>query len=85
MQDKIERTAFMKAPVARVWRAVSDAREFGEWFRLAADRAFAVGAVVGCRCTYSGMEHLTWNMVIIAMKRSVASHLLGHLIMGMTS
>lgn len=68
MQDAIERTTLLNAPVARVWRAISDHREFGEWFRLTADRPFEVGVVVGCRCTYPGMEHLTWDMDIIAIE-----------------
>jgi uncharacterized protein YndB with AHSA1/START domain len=68
LQDVIERTAIINAPVARVWRALGDHHEFGAWFRLAADRSFVVGAVVGCRCTYAGMEHLTWDMTIVAME-----------------
>ena len=42
--DRIEKQVVLKAPLARVWRAVSDAREFGSWFGVAFDGPFAPGA-----------------------------------------
>ena len=30
--DRIEKQIELKAPVSRVWRALTDYREFGEWF-----------------------------------------------------
>ncbi len=42
--DRIEKQVFLRAPVERVWRAVGDAREFGAWFGVAFDGAFAPGA-----------------------------------------
>ncbi len=30
--DRIERKVLINAPRARVWRALSDAGEFGDWF-----------------------------------------------------
>ena len=33
--DRIEREILLKAPRARVWRALSDAEEFGDWFGVA--------------------------------------------------
>jgi uncharacterized protein YndB with AHSA1/START domain len=30
--DRIERKILLKAPRSRVWRALSDAAEFGDWF-----------------------------------------------------
>jgi hypothetical protein len=32
MDDRIEKRIELKAPVSRVWRALTDYREFGEWF-----------------------------------------------------
>ena len=32
--DVIEKKILLKAPLARVWRAVSDATEFGRWFGM---------------------------------------------------
>src|SRR5580700_9665761 len=34
MTDRIEKRIELKAPVSRVWRALTDHREFGEWFRV---------------------------------------------------
>ena len=34
MTDRIEKTIELKAPVSRVWRALTDHREFGAWFRV---------------------------------------------------
>ena len=31
-QDRIEKVVDLKAPVARVWRALTNHEEFGEWF-----------------------------------------------------
>ena len=37
MSDRIEKTVEIKAPVFRVWRALTDYREFGTWFRVRQD------------------------------------------------
>jgi uncharacterized protein YndB with AHSA1/START domain len=42
--DRIEKVVVLRAPVARVWRAISDASEFGSWFGVAFDGPFVAGA-----------------------------------------
>ena len=42
--DRIEKRILLRAPLERVWRAVSDAREFGAWFGAAFDGPFLAGA-----------------------------------------
>jgi uncharacterized protein YndB with AHSA1/START domain len=42
--DRIEKKVILRAPLKRVWRAVSDAREFGSWFGVEFDGPFAPGA-----------------------------------------
>jgi uncharacterized protein YndB with AHSA1/START domain len=42
--DRIEKKVLLRAPLERVWRAVSDARQFGAWFGVAFDAPFAPGA-----------------------------------------
>ena len=44
--DRIEKRVLLRAPRARVWRAISDAKEFGTWFRITLDGAFAEGKTV---------------------------------------
>jgi uncharacterized protein YndB with AHSA1/START domain len=46
VSDRIEKKVFLRAPLERVWRAVSDAKEFGSWFGVAFDGPFAPGAKV---------------------------------------
>ncbi len=41
--DRIEKQIFLKAPQQRVWRAISDAKEFGNWFGMELDGDFAPG------------------------------------------
>lgn len=42
----IERKRLIRAPLARVWDAIADARQFGEWFRLKVGGEFRPGARV---------------------------------------
>jgi uncharacterized protein YndB with AHSA1/START domain len=44
--DAIEKEVFLRAPRARVWRAISDSKEFGAWFGVEFDAPFAVGAAL---------------------------------------
>jgi len=44
--DRIEKRLFLRAPMKRVWRAISDSNEFGYWFGVKFDGAFAEGARV---------------------------------------
>jgi uncharacterized protein YndB with AHSA1/START domain len=41
--DRIEKQVTLRAPVSRVWRAVSDARAFGTWFGVEFDGPFVAG------------------------------------------
>jgi uncharacterized protein YndB with AHSA1/START domain len=64
MTDRIEKTIDIKAPVARVWRALTDHEEFGTWFRVRLDGPFVVGQTSRGRITYPGYEHLKWEAVV---------------------
>jgi uncharacterized protein YndB with AHSA1/START domain len=66
--DRIEKTVLLRAPRARVWRALTSAQEFGTWFRVALDGEFAEGATVRGRITYPGYEHMTMEMHIERME-----------------
>ena len=57
--DRIERKILLKAPRSRVWRALSNAEEFGNWFGVALKgKAFVAGQRVQGHITYPGYEHL---------------------------
>ena len=44
--DRIEKEVTLKAPLERVWRAISDADEFGQWFGVRFAGPFVEGAAV---------------------------------------
>lgn len=68
MGDRIEKRIELKAPVSRVWRALTDHLEFGEWFRVKLDGPFVVGQRSTGRMTYPGYEHVKWVAVVQRME-----------------
>ncbi len=59
-QDKIEKVVDLAAPVARVWRAITDHKEFGEWFHVRLDNPFEVGVTTTGNITFAGHEDMQW-------------------------
>ena len=49
MKDRIEKTILLRAPRQRVWRALTEAEQFGTWFGMKFDKPFAPGATVRAR------------------------------------
>jgi uncharacterized protein YndB with AHSA1/START domain len=68
VNDRIEKRMELKAPVSRVWRALTDYREFGAWFRVKLDGPFVPGQVSRGQITYPGYEHLKWEAVVQKME-----------------
>jgi uncharacterized protein YndB with AHSA1/START domain len=68
MEDRIEKTIELKAPISRVWRALTDHREFGEWFRVKLDGPFVPGETSSGWITWPGYEHLKWEAVVQSME-----------------
>lgn len=68
MENRIEKPIELKAPVARVWRALTDYREFGEWFRVKLEGPFVPGQISRGQVTYPGYEHLKWEAVVQEME-----------------
>ena len=62
--DRIEKQILLRASRSRVWRAISSAEEFGEWFRMKLDRPFEEGASVVGQITHPGYEHVKVDMQI---------------------
>jgi uncharacterized protein YndB with AHSA1/START domain len=83
--DRIEKRVVLRAPLDRVWRAISDAEQFGRWFGVRFDGPFVQGAAVGAAITptvvddevakrqqaHSG-QRSTWQIVAIEPKRRFA-------------
>jgi uncharacterized protein YndB with AHSA1/START domain len=68
MSDSIEKRIELAAPVSRVWRALTDYREFGEWFRAKLDGPFVPGQVARGHITYPGYEHVRWEATVQKME-----------------
>ena len=68
MNDQIEKRIELEAPISRVWLALTDYREFGEWFRVKLDGPFMPGQVSHGRITYPGYEHLEWEAIVQKME-----------------
>ncbi len=68
MENQIEKRIELSAPVARVWRALTDSRQFSEWFQVNMDGPFAEGKPVGGQLTFPGYEHLRMEIVVKAIQ-----------------
>jgi uncharacterized protein YndB with AHSA1/START domain len=66
--DRIEKNILLRAPRSRVWRALTDAQEFGTWFRVNLDGRFEVGKRIRGKITYPGYEHLTMDVMVEVME-----------------
>lgn len=65
--DRIEKQIELNAPISRVWRALTDHREFGEWFRVDLESAFAPGRITRGRLLHPGYDHLTMEVEVREM------------------
>jgi uncharacterized protein YndB with AHSA1/START domain len=66
--QRIEKRVVLKAPIARVWRALTDYREFGEWFRVRLEGPFVPGQVSRGSITHPGYEHVKWEALVQKME-----------------
>jgi len=66
--DRIEKNVTLAAPRSRVWRAITTAQEFGAWFGVKLDGAFAPGATLRGKITHPGYEHVTMEVVVVRME-----------------
>ena len=66
--DRIERQVLIKAPRKRVWRALTDTGEFGDWFRVRISGRFAPGQPISGPVLHPGYEHITWSVTVEKME-----------------
>ncbi len=66
--DRVEKSIRLNAPRERVWRAISDYREFGAWFRVDLESPFVSGADTRGKITYPGYEHLTMQVQVVEVE-----------------
>jgi uncharacterized protein YndB with AHSA1/START domain len=68
MTDRIEKRIELKADIVTVWRALTDHREFGQWFRVKLDGPFVPGEVARGHITYPGYENYKWEATVQKME-----------------
>lgn len=67
-ENRIEKHVDLKAAPSRVWKALTDYREFGQWFGVKLEGPFVVGKTVSGKLTYPGLEHMQWAVDVKKME-----------------
>jgi uncharacterized protein YndB with AHSA1/START domain len=83
--DRIEKQVVLRAPMDRVWRAISDSQEFGRWFGVRVDGPFVPGTSVTATITGTTVDEevaemqrphagakATWQIVAVEPSRRFA-------------
>ncbi|MDB6128118.1 MAG: Activator of Hsp90 ATPase 1 family protein [Verrucomicrobia bacterium] len=66
--NQIKKEIEIKAPISRVWRALTNHREFSQWFGVKLEGPFKEGKKARGRITYPGFEHLTMEVEVQKME-----------------
>jgi uncharacterized protein YndB with AHSA1/START domain len=66
--DKIEKRVLLRAPKERIWRALTNAVEFGAWFGVNLTGEFRPGARVRGQITHEGYEHVPFEVTVERME-----------------
>ena len=62
--DRIEKRVTLNAPRSKVWRAISDAAQFGEWFGVKLESSFKAGETVRGKILHPKYQHMNLDMEI---------------------
>jgi uncharacterized protein YndB with AHSA1/START domain len=66
--DRIEKQIVLKAPRGRVWKALTDTREFGAWFGVDLHGEFKEGETLRGKITIKGFTHVKWEATVERMQ-----------------
>lgn len=66
--DRIEKQVQLNAPLDRVWQALTDHKQFGEWFRVNLDGPFVPGKYTRGNILHPGYEHLVMEVKVGEIK-----------------
>jgi len=75
--DRIEKEIEIKAPVSRVWKALTDHTEFSTWFHVNLEGPFVPGETTRGKITHPGFEHVVIEVIVKSSSRSTTSLLPG--------
>jgi uncharacterized protein YndB with AHSA1/START domain len=68
MEDRIQTQIELKAPLSRVWQALTNHQEFGDWFGVNLDGPFVPGQISRGHITVPGYEHVEWRAEVQKME-----------------
>jgi uncharacterized protein YndB with AHSA1/START domain len=68
-QHRIEKHIDLKAPLAKVWKALTDHIEFGKWFGCVFEEPFEVGKSIRGTLNFPGFEHLQWAIDVKKLEK----------------
>jgi uncharacterized protein YndB with AHSA1/START domain len=75
-ENRIEKKVSLKSSPTRVWKALTDHKEFGQWFGVVFEGPFAVGQKVAGSLTYPGFEHVPFaiDVTVLDLEKRFAFH-----------
>jgi uncharacterized protein YndB with AHSA1/START domain len=66
--DRIVKTVVLRSPRSRVWRALTDPAQFGEWFGARLTHGFVPGQTTRGQITIPKYEHLAFEVIVEQME-----------------
>jgi uncharacterized protein YndB with AHSA1/START domain len=66
--NRIEKEVRLPNPRSRVWRALTDPKQFGEWFGVKFNGPFTPGATTRGSLTNKAYEHITLEFAVEAIE-----------------
>jgi uncharacterized protein YndB with AHSA1/START domain len=67
-ENRIERHIDLKASPSRVWKALTDHKEFGQWFGCQFEGPFVVGKTIPGKLNFPGFDHMQWAVDVKKME-----------------
>jgi len=62
--DRIEKKVVLRAPIGKVWQAIADSKQFGEWFGVKLAEPFVANKKVEGKMTNPKYEHIQFEMEV---------------------
>jgi uncharacterized protein YndB with AHSA1/START domain len=68
MKNQIEKQIELKAPISKVWNALTDYKQFSEWFGVALESPFKMGETTEGQITIEGYEFIRFTANVQKME-----------------
>ncbi|NND82277.1 MAG: SRPBCC family protein [Gammaproteobacteria bacterium] len=69
MENKIVKSVELATPITRVWEAITDSREIGNWFMVDLEGPFAVGEITRGVITHPEAAGMVFTAVTTALEK----------------